>query len=524
MGCRHATDAKDPTSAAACALKSSAQSDADPPKPPPSRADLISSVFHACDTDDDDHLNCLELMRFASLVDYLDNDSPEAWTKKYDWMCEQFAWVPEVGADIGAFTRLVDNDDAAGYFRTTSELRRLLRELLELSKLDASDDSEEESSSSCSSTQHRSRPADSAHAAARHLRAIKRRKRKQKKRMVGALSKAHRNSSFEVVEKLLFHGVDTLLQEDGEISALHCAAEAYGLLEGDDSDLRRLINDFRSSRWPWASQLLHNESDSEGNEEAAAKPGMRRKTRKVGHHEGPLAKKAIAKRKLPSLKPSSATPLGETSPGGVDRETSQEDQLHASTSALSECLPEEVGRPRAQTDLKEEIDTVNVQLLNDLEDDNTFALHVARAASLPAAPDSCFRSKKHLLRRHHQPQSRGSITRNAPMRGHRRESPMKGASPGNEDENVSPVNGDTVNESDERQQADHSFSEQTSPFAVRKCASEDVGPAEDFGCDSDHSNDGQELHKAAKTRSKKGARLRNSGGKSHRARLLPADR
>jgi len=92
-----------------------------------SRGALITAVFNACDQDKDGRLNNEEMRVFAKFTGF---DGPEeAWEKEYKMLCGEVYAKTEVGLEINAFTRIVNDTSERGCYCRDVELAAMVRQL-----------------------------------------------------------------------------------------------------------------------------------------------------------------------------------------------------------------------------------------------------------------------------------------------------------------------------------------------------------------------------------------------------------
>lgn len=94
------------------------------------RAELKVAVFRLFDKDGDDFLYAEELRKFAFAIGFEGGDAD--WTKEYAMLCAELGCSTMEGLNLGAFSRMVDDED--GCFLTDSELASLLSDSRQLKR------------------------------------------------------------------------------------------------------------------------------------------------------------------------------------------------------------------------------------------------------------------------------------------------------------------------------------------------------------------------------------------------------
>lgn len=100
----------------------------DPRQDSQSRQKIIDDFFKAADSNNSGRLKRNEMWRVAVAFGFPPDDPEEEFQEEYEDICQDFKCKQQVGLDLAAFTKLLNDKDSEEWYASDDKLKRLLTE------------------------------------------------------------------------------------------------------------------------------------------------------------------------------------------------------------------------------------------------------------------------------------------------------------------------------------------------------------------------------------------------------------
>lgn len=93
------------------------------------RSGMIQRVFRACDEDDDGFLSVFEMLTFARLTGFEDDDA--SWREEFNLICSDYDVDRALGINLALFTKLVNDESDSGQYCDDDLLKEVIAKAIE---------------------------------------------------------------------------------------------------------------------------------------------------------------------------------------------------------------------------------------------------------------------------------------------------------------------------------------------------------------------------------------------------------